>query len=98
MLLRTKFGQTILVIGILVGVALALYATKPDQDHFRNWLNRQLQKPSGNPLQTAVKRIVQRQANAGITYQDKFLFAFAKTKAGGREWTFVGVFGTWVPL
>ena len=88
----------------LIGLALfllslvALAVTKPNRNHFQNWLNYHLAKPERNLLETAVKRSVGRQANYHIAYSDKIIFSVAETKIGNSKMKFLGVFNIWLPI
>lgn len=87
-----------LAAGVIPLLLVIMVLTNPDRDDFQGWLNHQIRKPSDGLLGSTLKKSVHLQANYNITYSDKILFSTAGTRVAGQRLTFLGVFGTWLPL
>ena len=90
--------------GVIVVLILAVFllfaaVTKPDKEHFQNWIKNKYNEERAeneNILDKGVKEIGKIQASANVTYQDKLIFAIVKTKAFGEEVKYVGLLGSWI--
>jgi len=88
------------MIGVVavVGVALILAVTCPDEAHFKRWAKENIPPESGSLVKQAQGAALATQARWTADYEDHVLWATVDAYQGGARQRFVGVAGTWVRL
>lgn len=98
--MKNKNGMfLIIVLGFLLIVSAV---TKPDENDFNKWVkdNYSEVKKSDNTslLEKGATALNHYQLSKNLVYEDKLIFAVAKTSSFGKDMRFIGVFGTWFSL
>ncbi len=88
------------VIGVVlvVGVALVLAVTCPDEASFKRWAKDNIPPESGSVVKKAQGAALATQAKWTADYEDHVLWATVDAYQGGVRQRFVGVAGTWFRL
>ena len=83
---------------VVVGLALVLAVTCPDEDSFKRWAKEHIPPESGSVVKQAQGAALATQARWTTDYEDHVLWATVDAYQGGARQRFVGAAGTWFRL
>jgi hypothetical protein len=83
---------------LVVGVAVALALTRPDEDSFKRWAKSNITPESGSVVKQAKGMALTAQAKWTADYESHFLWATVDAYQGSARQRFIGVAGTWFQL
>ncbi|WP_341356789.1 hypothetical protein [Rossellomorea sp. y25] len=97
-MLKKWIVVSVAVIVILLG---SMYVTKPTEDKYAEWLLSVVSERVGanQPLENkTLKALGEKMIKSNSEYHDYVFFTVHTTRFMGKEMTFIGVYGSFVPV
>ena len=88
----------VIAVVLVVGVAVTLALTCPDEQSFKRWAAENIPPDSGSVVKKAQGAALATQAKWTADYEGHVLWATVDAYQGGKEQQFLGIMGTWFRL